>query len=537
MVHREIRNATYQQAEGWLADWLRGNSSGDETDSGVYVNEKSALSISTVWKCVRARGETFGMLPKKMFERVQMLNRPGRQEAPQHSLYGIVHDEPNPVMTSMQFFEALSADLDLWGNSYAYIERGEGTGRIRNLWRLRPDMIRIETRSGVLWYHVCNELGFEERFSSDEILHVRGLGFDGVQGYSPIRLLMDTLGWSKATVRHGAVFFKNASRPGGLLISPGTISEPTKSELIASLKQSGKKAGSLTLIEGSLEYKDLAMKQDEAQFIETMQLQEEDICGIFRTPPHKAGILRQATNNNIEHQAIEWVTDSIQPICERVEQAFNQQLLSDLPSSGRGGGTEQDRFFMECELKGLLRGDTAARTAWYQARFSMGSMSQNEMRQEENEPPFPGGDNYWIQLNMTTIENAIKLASMPKEDGGTPTKEDIEARISAELQLRFRGAYWHVFRDAVGRVLARSKDRDRVVPGVFGKLVEGLAEGLGCAIYELVNGKRQLTAKFVEFLATYLAGMGDRAAGWEDPEAVTAKELDGTILALLEFSK
>lgn len=518
------QSATLKETEGWFADWLGGSSS---TDAGVKIGPRNALNLSTVWKCVRARGETFAVTPKKLREHVEILGRPGSREARTHPLFQVLHRRPNPTLTSMAFWEMLSADLDLWGNSFAYIERGSATGRINALWRIRPDLIRIEQDPDTLdlWY-IANNGRNEERFFPSEIFHVAGLGFDGVQGYSPVRMLMNTLGWNKATEQHGAVFFKNASRPSGLVIAEGNILEPARTTLLEGLKKAGKEAGSLALIEGSLKYESMSMQNDEAQFVETLEYQQEDIAGIWRVPPHKIGILRRATNNNIEYQGIEWVRESIAPICERVEQAVDMQLLSDSPSSGLGGGTEQDRYFMKCDVRGLMRGDSQQRTAYYRERFNMGSITQNEIRELEDEEPFEGGDEYWLQMNMVPVSQAAKLATMPDEPEDPPPDDDaIEARIAAELSERAKNLYQMVFRDAVGRVMNRKPDkRAAAVPVTFTTVLRGLAQGLA------VDWD-------AEFAGDYIGAMCKRAPEWADADEVSKSEFGRAVDALLGRSQ
>jgi HK97 family phage portal protein len=522
-IDRHIRAESIRQDGSWISDHVL--SSGQDSDAGISVNERSGMRISAVWKCIRARAETFAMLPKKMFERIEILGRPGRKEAPQHPLYRIVHTNPNPTMTSMQFFELLSADLDSWGNNYNYIERGSTTGRVRYLWRIRPDYVRIDTTGGLLRYFITTDTGKEEPFLPDEILHIRGLGYDGIKGYSPIRMMMQTLGWNAAAQRYGAGFFKNASRPSGLVSLTDGVKPEKKPDIIEALKASGREAGKLVLIEGAVTYHKMTMDQDEAQFLETMQYQEEDICGIFRVPPHKVGNLRRSTNNNIEHQDIEWVRDSIQPICERTEQSFDMQLLSDAPSSGRGGGSERDRFYMECELKGLLRGDTAARTTFYREMFNTGSYSQNDILEAEHEEVFEGGDEHWIQLNMVPISMAKELLTQAKENPAEEKEpaESVQDRITRELQARVKVCYARLFRDAVGRILARKNgDRERSAQSAFRHILVSLAEGLSVKVED-------------EFIDRYLAAMGKRASTWNDSEAdtVAAAELERAVNALL----
>lgn len=519
----QIRNGSYNDRDGWFADWLRG---GEDTDSGVRVSEATAMRIATVWKCVNWRAKMFGMLPKKLHERVELMGREAMREAVNHPLYPLIHTAPNATMTSFAWFALISADVHLWGNSYAYIERGRYSGRIVGLWRILPDSVRIEQDKATqqLWYVVCYADGAEEIFYPDEILHVRGLGFDGIHGYS-IRLQAQTLGWTKATHQYSAKFYKNAFRPSGLLISPQPIKPPeVKKELIANLKAQGKEGG-LALIEGAMEYKPMSIPQNDQQFIETMQFQDEDICGIMEVKPHEVGIMRQSTNNNIEQETISSVTRCLAPFAVNVEQWFDLQLLSDLPSSGRGGGTERDRFFHQCELKVLLRGDTAAQTAHLIAMRDRGIYDGNDCAAYLGNAPFEGGDvrivnAAYVPLDMLPDLAKAKATAPPPAASDQPGTPKVEPSNEIPSQL-FAG----LFRDAIGRILHRpANDRARVLPTVMRPCLLVMSE---------LGGKVD-----VAFVEDYLGVMAQRSQLWkvENIETILTEELDRAVKAFTEGS-
>lgn len=503
-----IRNASYNDKEGWFADWIRGDV---DSDSGTNVNESSAMKIATVFKCVNWRAKMFGMLPKKIFERVEILGRSSQREARQHPLYPLIHTAPNPTITSTSWFGLVSADVHLWGNSYAYIERASKSNRIVGLWRIMPDAVRIEREAGKLWYFIHYGDGREERFYPDEILHIRGLGFDGIRGYSPIQMQKQTLGWTKATHKFSANFYRNAFRPSGLLISPQSMKAETKKGLIDNLRAQGKEGG-LALIEGALEYKPMGIPQDDAQFIETMNYQDDDICGIMEVKPHKVGIMRNMTNNNVEQQNIEAVTDCIQPFAVSVEQWIDLQLLSDFPSSGRGGGTERDRFFMQCELKGLLRGDTAAQTALLIAMRDRGIYDGNDCADYLGNPPFEGGDVRVINAAYVPLDMLEELATAkatapapgaPNPDGGPAPKASVETSLKQIDPLTVVNAYAPLYRHAVVRVASRAKpsDREKAALEAFRPLAGSTSIILGAFVAD-------------EFLDGITAAVGVRARDW-----------------------
>jgi HK97 family phage portal protein len=509
-IDRQIRAETIMQDGSWRSHPLF---DGYESESGIRVNERTGIRNPTVWACVRWRGHQFAMLPKKVNENVEMQGRMTLRPAPKHPLYRIISSTPNPTIDTFGYFALLSADLDLWGNHYSVIERGSSTGRLRALWRIRPDMVRIEQDDdGSLTYCVQDDKGGEQRFSSARILHIRGLGFDGIRGYSPIRMMMNTIGWSEAAQRYGNSFFKNASRPSGIISTDMPVKKEVKPEIIEALRASREKVGSLILIEGATKYHPLSMPNDEAQFLETLQYQEEKICGIMETPQHKVQILRRSTNNNIEHQAIEAVTDCLQPLCVRVEKAFEHQLLSDEPSSGLGGGTERDRYSMQCELKGLLRGDTAAQTAHLQAMFDRGIYSGNDCADYLGNAPFEGGDQRFINRAYGPLDMAAEWSKVSQNNPSPAEPDPGKGETEKKAQ-----AFFPLFRDCVGRTINR-RDREKAADAIFRPILCSMAQALDATVGD-------------SFLDRYLAAIGKRAAGWDEGKAdeITSTEFERAV--------
>jgi len=499
----------------WLQRFLTG---GEESDSGIAVNESTAIKNPIIWKCVNWRAKMFGMLPKKLKERTELFGRPAQIEAQNHPLFPLLHTAPNPTITSAAWFGLISADLHLWGNSYALIERGSATGRIRALWRLRPDMVRVCVEYSEIVYYVRDDHGGEKRFGTGDILHIRGLGFDGIQGYSPIRMMMQTIGWSGAARRYGAQFFKKASRPSFLAIAPAAIGDPKKKqELIKALTMSGREAGQGLLIEGAMEIKPLTMPQDEAQFVETIQMQDEDIAGVMEVKPHEIGIMRNMTNNNVEQETISSVTRCLQPFAIGVEQWLDLQLLSDAPSSGRGGGTERDRFFVQCELKVLLRGDTAAQTAHIIAMRDRGIYSGNDCADYLGLPSFEGGDVRVINraygpIDMIREWSMTSQNNPPSTTGGNGNSDSAEGAKSS---------FSRIFRDAVGRTINRKQDRHGFVVMTFEPILSGIAANLNVDDPVFITG--------------YLGAMGERSATWDKDNAdrISTEELTRVVDALI----
>jgi len=505
--------------------------------AGVTVNERNATSVADYFKCVHVISEDIAKLPKKVMRRATVAGRETREPAPTHPLYWLLHAEPNPQMSSFRYFETGVIHLLTWGNWYTYIQRAPMSGRVQALWPLCPHLVRIEPRRATdpdtvrYWYMVVNpSTNREERFYPDEILHVPFFSYDGIQGQSPVRLLMDTLGVAKAEERYAARFFANSARISGL-VSPETgvtMSPEQRQQLEESLQKyvSADNAGRLAVVQGHVKWQTISMPNNEAQFLESRKFSRVDIAGILRIAPHKISDLENAHFTNIEHSEIGHVKDALQPSVERIEQEFERALL---PEWDKG------KVFIHCELDGQMRGDTAARTAYFREMFNTSSMSPNEIREKENLPPYVGGDERWVQLNMVPVSLAKELLTMksqppepqqpaPPQKQDEPNPDNVQSVITRELQARVQRGYLRVFRDAVNRTVRRSRaDRERFAPSAFIEIMNGLAEMLG-------------SERDSDFLKDYVGALAKRSAEWEsaETEMIARQELDRAVAALLQ---
>lgn len=513
------------------------NDIGLESDSGIRITPQGALNISTVWKCVEWWFRLYGTLPHKLFERKKVMGHPAAIEAVDHPLYDVIHASPNPDMTAEYFHGMIAADKKLWGNFYAFIGRG-GNGKPSYLVRIRPDYVTPKIISKQLWYEITGDDGLQKKFYPDEILHLPGLGFDGRVGYSPMRMQMNLLGWNRATTRYGAQFFKNASRPSGIISTSEAMKPERKLELVENLRRSGRDAGKLLLIEGATTFTKMTMDQDEAQFILTCNMQEEDIAGVMGVYPHEIGITRNSNNSITEQLTINTVTRHLAPFCVQTEQQMNLQLLSDLPSSGIGGGTERSRYFFQSELKGLLRGDTAAQKDLLIGMFDRGIFSGNQCADYLGMPPFENGDMRVINGAYVPFDMLEEIAKRrkpgdtgaPNSAGGPPPTENQRAPkgqvfASADPTARICKSYSHLFEAAIGRTLSRKKpaDREKFALLDFRPVLTGLAAAIGVEIDS-------------EFEDRYLAALAQRSLEWES-NAAAAGELARAMDALIEHGK
>ncbi|ODN41001.1 phage portal protein [Piscirickettsia litoralis] len=366
--------------------------------SGQTVTPDNAMRLATVYSCIRVLAESIAALPLHLYKHKA---GGGKELAKDHPLYSVLHDLPNRDVTSFDLRENLVGHLCLRGNAYCQIIR-DGAGRVRELVQLPTDnttVRRNEKTKKLVYATLLNGRDYELR--EDQVWRLNAMGSDGIIGSSPIALQRESLGLSAATQEHGAMLFGNGARPSGILTTDGRLNEEGRKALAESWKKAhgGKNANGVAVLEHNLKWQALTMTSEDSQFLETRKYQRNEICGIFRVPPHMIADLERATFSNIEHQDLAFVRHSLVPWLVKIEQSITRDLL--LPS-------ERKKYFVKFNIEGLLRGDTAARAAFYNRMFSIGVMSQNDIRALENMNPIEDGDRYFVPLNMTTVEELDK---------------------------------------------------------------------------------------------------------------------------------
>lgn len=362
------------------------------------MNEQSALRVTAYLAAVKIISETVASLPLIVYRRIQPR---GKERAPDHPLYTVLHDQANSEMTAYQFRETLQGHILNWGNGYAEIER-DGAGRVIGLWPLLPDRTWPERDQETqrLQYRTILPDGQQILLPSERVLHIPGFGFDGLVGYNPVKLAREAIGMALAAEQFGADFFGNGAKPSGIVEYPGRLSDEAykryKEEVQEAHGGLGKQHRLMVLEEG-LKYHQVTIPPEEAQFLETRKFQVAEIARIFRVPPHMLGDLERATFSNIEHQSIEFVVHTIRPWLVRWEQAIRMKLLTP---------AERREFFAEFLVDGLLRGDIESRYNAYAVGRQNGWLSANDIREMENMNPVPGGDVYMVNGNMVPIDQA-----------------------------------------------------------------------------------------------------------------------------------
>lgn len=384
--------------------------------AGQSVNAHSAMQLSAVYACVRILAESIAALPLHFY---RYTDTGSKQKAVDHPLYWLLHDEPNPEMSSFTFRETLMTHLLLWGNAYAQIIRN-GRGEVIALYPLMPDRMTVDRDArGRIYYEYArsdsdaNTLGKKSSviLSPEDVFHIPGLGFDGLVGYSPIAMAKQAIGMGLACDEYGAAFYQNGAQPGGVLEHPNVVKDPKRvRESWNAIYQGSRNAHRIAVLEEGMTYKPISISPEQAQFLETRKFQIDEIARIFRVPPHMIGDLEKSSFSNIEQQSLEFVKYTLAPWISRWEQAIQRSLLLQY---------ERTRYFARFNVEGLLRGDYQSRMNGYAVARQNGWMSANDIRELESLDMIPdeqGGNLYLINGNMTKLEDAGLFADSPKKE-------------------------------------------------------------------------------------------------------------------------
>lgn len=394
------------------AQWLAEYFGGGPTDAGMLVGQDSAMRASAVYACVTLIAKTIGSLPLKVYRR-KATGDP--VEVPDTLPYYLLHDEPNPAMTSCVWREFLTANLLLGGNAYAAIGRN-GANQIVDLFPIPAKTVKVERIDGKNRYTVSLSQGGTEVFDQSDMLHIPGMGFDGVTGKSVITWASrQAVGLALATEQHGGRLFMNGARLGVVLKHPKNLSRPAQERLSAQFDQDH--AGlsnafkSLVLEEG-MDVSNVSMTSEDAQFLETRRFQVEDIARFFGVPPHMIGHTDKQTSwgTGVEQNTLGFLIFTIIPWLTRFEQEFNRKLFPRSP------------FYAQFKHQGLMRGDSKARADYYASGHQNSWLTTNEIRKAEDLPPVPGGDTLYVQTNLAPMTSLTATGPAP----GTPRNHAVD---------------------------------------------------------------------------------------------------------------
>ncbi|WP_419661504.1 phage portal protein, HK97 family [Desulfosarcina variabilis str. Montpellier] len=351
-----------------------------ETDSGARVTDESVMGIPAVFACVRVLAESIASLPLIVYERLEDNDR---RRARGFSLYQLLHDIPNPLMTASELWEMMAGHLALRGNAFAYIERDAGD--VVALWPLHPGCMTVELKDRDLIYTYQTE-GTERKYRSSDILHIRGLSSDGIIGYSPLAICRDTFGSAISVREYSAKFFKNGAAPDGILTLAHAVSKEQSEVLRDSWNrgfQGSGKAHKTAILGGDMKWQAVGISPEDSQMIDSAKFSVVEIARIFRVPLNLVMDYERSTYSNVTEQNRSFLTHTLRPWLTRIEQAVFKALLTQ---------DEKKRYFAEYLTADLLRGDTKSRYEAYEIGKRAGFLTVNEIRAAENMNRIEGGD-------------------------------------------------------------------------------------------------------------------------------------------------
>ena len=364
---------------------------------GIDVTPETALEVPAVLSAVRAISETIAQIPLNLHR----LTEGGTEIADDLPLHHLLHQQPNPEITSFDWREMSQANLCTWGNSFSEIER-DTFGTPIGLWPIPPARVRLERRQSELVYLITVN-GEQHLLRSDQMLHIKGFSQHGLLGSVITSIARDAIGTARAQEQYTGAFYANDASPGGYLQHPETLSEPAQVRLVKKWEEDHKGLSQkhrISVLEEGMEFKETGVSPRDSELISGRTFQVNEVARVLRIPPHMIQELSRATFSNIEAKTIEFIVFTMQPWDTRWEQRLNMTLLP------RGTRDQGFRF----DLTGLLRGDTKARSAFYRTMWNMGAISANEIRRSEDMNAVEGGDRYYVPLNMVAVGSPEEAA-------------------------------------------------------------------------------------------------------------------------------
>ena len=359
-------------------------------DADVFDSDK-ALTLTSVWNAIRLLSESVSSLPITVYRKE---NNGDKVEDVNNRIYNLIKFKPNNFQNKITFFEYVMYSVLTDGNAYVQIVRDNSANPVQ-LIPLNPDYVNIFIKDNELFY----QMDGGSVLDSADVLHIKLITDDGIEGLSPIDQCAKAINWSLSMEEFGSTFFKNGAKPSSVLSTDRALSETAIERLKNSFNSSYaklKSSNSTIILEEGLSFKPISISPEQAQFLASRQFGIEEIARIFNIPPHMLKDLSKSSFNNIEMQSQEYVTYTLMPYLTRIEQEMNLKLFRT---------NELGKTFVEFNVNGLLRGDVKTRNEAYKTAIQNGYMSINEVRQKENLNSIEGGDQHFIQMNMTTIEN------------------------------------------------------------------------------------------------------------------------------------
>ena len=513
------RRATLKHTQ----QFMNTGATGGRTSAGVSVNNQSAFQFTAIYAAIRVLAESIASLPLITYERLPGGGKRRAEEAPQ---YGMLHHAPSPEQTSCTMIETVMAHVLSWGNGYCELVR-DGSGVVREMYPIRPDRVRVYRLDGQLVYVYSTDNDGDILLPYQNVLHIAGLGFDGLQGYSPIHLARTAIGLGKAAEEFGSAFFGNAARPSGVLSHPGHLTPEAMQRLReswSSLHAGPRSTGRVVIAEEGLSWQSIGIPPEDAQFLQTRRFQIEEIARVYRVSPLHLQDMSRATYSNFEQAMLSFYVDTLRPWLIKWEQEIKRKVFG-----------LNSPLFAEFQLQGLLRGDTINRYNAYKVGREAGFLSVNEIRSFENLNPVDGGDRYIEPLNYQAVG---ETESEPLEESPTPRASSVFMPVLRDATTRMMRVESQAVKRALKKLESepaqfitwleefRSKHK-RVVMATFGPIVESIAK------YEGRDARVMHTA-LDSFIDTADAEFGNTVHTLIREEDSSASEVRSAVSELLD---
>lgn len=378
---------------------------------GIEIGElnlrgKNALKEATVFACIRILADAVGKLPVKVYQ-----SKEGKQVAADHYLTKLIKTRPNPWMTARDFFKALEVQRNIHGNSYAWLDiprRGRNAGKVQGIYPLDStkveiwiDDVGLFPGKGKMWYIYTDNKGKKYKIKPDEILHFKGLTFDGIAGMTPIELLKETVENAGAASKFLNNSYKSGMQTKGIIHYVGDLSPEAEKifrEKFEQMSSGLKNANRVALLPVGYQYQPLSLKMTDAQFLENTELTIRQIAAAFGVKMHQLNELSRATHTNVEYQQREFYVDTLMDILAGYEQELSYKLFTDEELN--------EGYYIKFNVDAILRADQKTRYEGYRTAIQSGFLTPNEVRELEEKPPLQGGDRLLINGNMMPIEMA-----------------------------------------------------------------------------------------------------------------------------------
>lgn len=390
----------------------------------IPINEQTALRLSAVWACVKIKSNQLATLPFNFYQK----DKKGNSEIATKIAAQRVMKNPNPYMSAFDFKFAMMAAKMLHGNGYAYILRDQNLIP-KELIPIHPNNVEVKILDGEVNYIVRQADSTEITVKADNMLHFKGITLDGIVGMSAIKTEAQNIGLALASQNELKQFYEKGSKIDGFVSYPNTLTmvAKTKSEAALLEKVSGTSPTTkVPIFDNGAKYIPVGVNPHEALWLEMMNYGVEEICRIFGVPPHLVASLERSTNNNIEHQGMDFVNHGLLPEAKCFEEELDRKLLTSF---------EIPDHFSKFNMNGLLRGDSAARAALYQTLHNIGAINANQVRALEDMNSYEGGDTYFIQLNQIDITKSTEYYAQQSNTKEARDEDEIDKLIRESKKI------------------------------------------------------------------------------------------------------